>query len=490
MVKEYNITINERHLRIIKEKQNIWKLKKVPPMRVEGTIYASDKIMENMINDRTLWQLSNVASLQGIVKHAILMPDGHEGYGFPIGGVAAFNIQEGGIISPGGVGFDINCGVRLLRTNLSFEEIKDKRNVLVDEIFKNVPAGLGEEAKIKFSKEELLEILVEGVDFAIKNGFGWKEDKEHIEENGRMKQVSYEYISDRAMDRGRVQIGSLGSGNHFLEVQVVDKIFDEKAAKSMGITKEGQVMIMIHTGSRGFGHQVASDFLRIMEHHIDISSLPDRELVSVEFNSEIGQQYYLSMNAAANFAFTNRQLITHWVRQSFENILGMRAKDLEMEIVYDVTHNMAKVEDHKVDGEKLKLVVHRKGATRSLGKGNKLLPERYKNIGQPVIIPGSMGTASYVLLGSEKAEQISFSSTAHGAGRVMSRKKAIKTFTKNQIEKLLLEKGVYVRSDSWRGVVEEAPQVYKDIDEVAKVSDEVGIGTLVARLVPVGVVKG
>ncbi len=484
------LKINNEDLKIVKLKENIWKLKKTEKMKVDGIIYASDRILEDMSRDKTLWQLSNVASLKGIVKNAILMPDGHEGYGFPIGGVAAFNIKEEGIISPGGVGFDINCGVRLLRTNLFYDEIKDKIRELVDEIFRNVPAGLGGEAKIKFTKDELLEILIKGVDFAIQNGFGWKEDKEFIEENGRLKEASYEYISQKAIDRGKVQIGSLGSGNHFLEIQKVEKIFDEKAAKAMGIEKEDQIMIMIHTGSRGFGHQVASDFLRIMEHHVDIKSLPDRELVSVEFTSEIGQQYFLSMNAAANFAFTNRQLITHWVRQSFEKIMETRAEDMDIGIIYDVAHNMAKLEEHKIDGEKIKLIVHRKGATRSLGKGNKMLPKAYYNIGQPVIIPGSMGTASYVLLGSSKAEEVSFSSTAHGAGRLMSRKKAIETFNRNQIEKMLSTKGIYVRSTSWRGIVEEAPQVYKDIDEVAKVSHEVGIGTLVARLIPLGVVKG
>ncbi len=487
-MKEYNLSIEGENLRVIREKSNIWKLQRTPKMRTDGLIYASDKIMENMIKDRTIWQLSNVASLKGIVGKALLMPDGHEGYGFPIGGVAAFDIEEG-IISPGGVGFDINCGVRLLRTNLSYEEVSHKIPMLIDEIFRNVPAGLGEKAKIKFSKDELLEIVEEGVDYAIKNGFGWREDKQYIEENGRIRNSSWEYISERAIERGKVQIGSLGSGNHFLEIQRVDKVYDHEVAEELGVY-EDQIVVMIHTGSRGFGHQIASDFLRIMEHHIPINELPDRELVSVEFNSELGQQYFKSMNGAANYAFTNRQLITHWVRESFEKVLDVDAKELGMHIIYDVAHNIAKVEEHYVNGDKRKVIVHRKGATRSLGKDSKLIPEKYRKIGQPVIIPGSMGTASYLLLGTEMAERVSFSSTAHGAGRVMSRRKAIKTYTKEEIHKQLSQKGIYVRSSSWRGVVEEAPQVYKDIDEVAKVIHEVGISSLVARLVPLGVVKG
>ncbi|NPA38555.1 MAG: RtcB family protein [Candidatus Nanohaloarchaeota archaeon] len=468
----------------------IWKLPKQGNMKVDGIVFSSEKLLEIISKDRTLWQLSNVASLQGIVKNAIAMPDAHEGYGFPIGGVAAFDIEEEGIISPGGVGFDINCGVRLLRTNLSYEEIEKHKVKLVDTLFKNIPSGLGSKAKIKFTKSELEEIAMKGVDYVIKQGFGWKHDKEYIEEKGSMKNASVSYISEKAKERGRVQIGSLGSGNHFLELQVVEKVFNEEVAKALGIF-EGQVTVMIHTGSRGFGHQIASDFLKLMEKHVDIASLPDRELVSVSFLSEIGQQYYQSMNAAANFAFTNRQLITHWVRESFESVLDQDAKALDLNIIYDVTHNMAKLETYSIQGEKKKLVVHRKGATRSLYKHHPLLKDSpYYNLGQPVLIPGSMGTASYLLIGGKKAEDLSFNSTAHGAGRVMSRSKAIKTWSKHQIESELKQKGIYLRSSSWRGVVEEAPQAYKDVDEVVKVSDTLQIATLVAKLKPIGVVKG
>lgn len=468
----------------------LWKLPKTSGMKVDGIVFSSEKLLEIIKKDRTLWQLKNVASLEGIVKNAIAMPDAHEGYGFPIGGVAAFDIEEQGIISPGGVGFDINCGVRLLRTNLMYDEIKNVKAKIVDEFFKNIPSGLGSEAKIKFTKGELEEIAVSGIDYVIKQGFGWKDDKNYVEEHGSMKQASTSYISEKAKDRGRVQIGSLGSGNHFLELQVVERVFNDTAAKDLNI-KEGQIMIMIHTGSRGFGHQIASDFLKEMEKYVDIASLPDRELVSVPFESEIGYRYFISMNAAANFAFANRQLITHWVRESFEKVLDQDARTLNISVVYDVTHNMAKVETYYIEGEKRKLIVHRKGATRSLYKRHSLLKDSpYYYFGQPVIIPGSMGTASYLLIGGKKAEELSFNSTAHGAGRVMSRSKAIKTLSKADIERKLRDKGIYVRSSSWRGVVEEAPQAYKDIDEVVKVSDALGIATIVAKLKPIGVIKG
>jgi tRNA-splicing ligase RtcB len=462
----------------------VWTIEKQGPMRVPAIIYSSEKLLKKIKEDKTIQQLVNVSTLKGIVKHALVMPDAHEGYGFPIGGVGAFDFDEG-IISPGGVGYDINCGVRLLRTNLTYENVKDKIAKIVDKIFSKVPAGVGETGGLKLSKEELRDVLSNGAEWCLQNGYASKNDLETTEEYGCMKEANPDFVSERALSRGKNQLGTLGSGNHFLEVQVVKEIYDERLAKAFGLFN-GQITVMIHCGSRGLGHQIASDYIEIFEDKFGSKNLPDRELVNAPFNSEYGQRYFKAMCSAVNFAFANRQMIAFYVKNAFKELFG----DVEIKQVYDVCHNIAKIEEHIVDGISKKLVVHRKGATRSFGPGRKEIPEIYREFGQPVIIPGSMGTSSYVLVGTKKAEDISFGSTAHGAGRVMSRIQALKQFRGEQIANNLKNKGIYVKGVSWKGIAEEAPDVYKDIDEVVMVSHKVGIGNLVAKLVPLGVMKG
>lgn len=461
-----------------------WQMPKSGKMKVPAVIYASEKLMQKIKEDKTLEQSKNVACLQGIQKASYTMPDAHQGYGFPIGGVAAFDIEEG-VISPGGVGYDINCSVRLLSTNLKVEEFLKKRNELIDEIFANVPSGVGRGGKTRLSKNELIEVLEKGSQWAVKQGYGVKDDYEKTEESGKM-QADASAVSNKAMSRGIPQLGSLGAGNHFLEMQKIDEIFDEKTAKTFGISDKESVTVMIHCGSRGLGHQVASDYIRKMEDKYGFKGLPDRELINAPVNSELGESYYKAMGAAANFAFANKQMITHWVRQCFNKVFG----DVKINQVYDVCHNIAKKEEHVVDGEKKMVCVHRKGATRSFGPGRKELPEVYRSVGQPVIIPGSMGTASYLLVGTKKAEEISFGSTAHGAGRVASRSAALRNFRGERIKSDLAKKGIEVKSGSWRSIAEEAPQVYKDIDEVVKTSHKLGIGNLVMKVRPLGVMKG
>ena len=460
-----------------------WMIEKQGSMKVPAIIYSSEKLIRNINKDNTLKQLMNVASLKGIIKHALAMPDAHEGYGFPIGGVAAFRVEDG-LISPGGVGYDINCGVRLLKTNVAFEEIKNKIKEIVDEIFKRVPVGVGVGGRLKLTKEELIEVLAKGANWALEHGYALKQDLERTEEYGYMREANPEFVSDRALQRGKNQLGSLGSGNHFLEVQMVQEIYDEEIAKKFGMFKN-QITAMIHCGSRGLGHQIASDYIHLFEQKFGFKNLPDKELINAPFNSKEGQMYYKAMCAAVNFAFANRQIIAHNVREAFRSV-----SSVEVEQLYGVCHNIAKVEEHLVDGEKLKLIVHRKGATRSFGPGRKEIPEVYRDSGQPVLIPGSMGTASYVLVGTKKAEEVSFGSTAHGAGRVMSRKQALRQFRGESVASKLKQRGIYVRGVSWKGIAEEAPDVYKDVDEVVLVSHKVGIGKLVAKLVPLGVIKG
>ena len=463
----------------------------IPNMKVPGIVFASEKLIEKMKSDRTLEQLAGVATLPGIYRNAIVLPDGHEGYGFPIGGVAALDFHKGGI-SPGGIGYDINCGVRLLRTNLMFDDVKNKMNDLVNQMFANVPSGLGSKGIIKIkTQKELDDVLKKGARWAVENGYGWKEDLERLESNGELKEADPSCVSDQAKKRGMPQTGSLGSGNHFLEIQKVDKIYDKEIAKAFGIEKEGQVMIMIHTGSRGLGHQVCSDYLREMERAYPdiISKLPDRELIYAPAGSKLADRYFRAMACAANYAWCNRQMIVHWVRESFENVFKKNAKDLGMDIIYDVAHNMAKIEEHEIDGKMVKVYVHRKGATRAFPPGHPELCEAYRKTGQPVILPGSMGTASYVLVGTPEGKE-TFYSTAHGAGRVMSRHAALKQFTGEGVKQDLAKKGITMKAASKEGAAEEAPGVYKDIDEVAYVSDKAGIAKKVVRLVPLGVVKG
>jgi tRNA-splicing ligase RtcB len=465
---------------------NTWEIPAQGEMRVPAVVYSSARLLEDIRRDQTLAQACNVACLPGIQGRSYVMPDAHQGYGFPIGGVAAFDLDSG-IISPGGVGYDINCGVRLLRTDYAEADVTAKRKELLAEIFREVPAGVGKGGVTKLSRGVLKEILVKGAEWAVENGYGRKEDLERTEEGGRMRDASAEDVSDRALERGIPQLGTLGAGNHFLEIQKVQEIYDEAAARAFGIEAVGQVLVMVHCGSRGLGHQVATDFIEAMENAFGVAGLPDRELVNAPFGSAEGQRYYRAMCAAVNYAFANRQMIAHWVREVFARVLG-GARGMDQ--IYDVCHNVAKVEEHLVGGRSKRLVVHRKGATRSFGPGRPGIPAVYRAVGQPVIIPGSMGTASFLLAGTEAAEALSFGSTAHGAGRIMSRHEALRRFRGEKIRDDLAKRGIELRSTNWKGVAEEASEAYKDVDEVVRVSDEVGLGRLVAKVVPIGVMKG
>ncbi len=469
---------------LTKIEKNIYELPKTGAMKVAARIFASEKLLEKMKEDETLKQIQNVAMLPGIQKYAIALPDSHQGYGFNIGGVAAFDLNEG-VISPGGVGYDINCSVRLLRTNLVKSDIESKKKDIVNALYRDVPSGVGKGSRTKLDRQQIKEILETGAEWAVKNGYGEREDYMHTEENGSMKDADASCVSDRAVSRGLPQLGSLGSGNHFLEVGYVEEVYDENVAKRFGL-KKGQVTIMIHCGSRGLGHQVASDYIKLMEDEYGFEKLPDRELINAPINSELGKKYYKAMCAAANFAFCNKQMITHWVRETMKRIF----QNFEAGVVYDICHNIAKFEEHVVNGEKKMLCVHRKGATRSFGPGRKEIPEDYRDIGQPIILPGSMGTASYVLIGTKKAEELTFGSTAHGAGRVASRSAALRTLRGEEIKDRLAKQGIEIKAGGWKSIVEEAPEVYKDIDEVVKTSHELGIGNLVAKLRPVSVMKG
>jgi tRNA-splicing ligase RtcB len=466
--------------------EHVWRIPKQGDMQVPAVVYASSRLLDDIRRDQTLAQARNVACLPGIVRASYAMPDAHQGYGFPIGGVAAFDL-DGGIVSPGGVGYDINCGVRLLRTDYTEADVTARRKELLAAIFAEVPAGVGKGGVTKLSRSVLGEILVKGAEWAVENGYGRAEDLERTEENGRMREAAVDGVSERAMERGLPQLGTLGSGNHFLEIQKIDEIFDAAAARAFGLTGPGQILVMIHCGSRGFGHQVATDAIEAMENAFGVGGLPDRELVHAPFASPEGRRYYRAMCAAVNYAFANRQMIAHWVRDVFARVLG---GSKGMDQVYDVCHNVAKVEEHDVGGRSTRLVVHRKGATRSFGPGRPEVPACYRAVGQPVIIPGSMGTASYLLAGTAEAEALSFGSTAHGAGRVMSRHEALRRFRGEKIRDDLARRGIELRSTSWKGVAEEAAEAYKDVEEVVRVSHEVGLGRLVARVVPIGVMKG
>jgi tRNA-splicing ligase RtcB len=459
-------------------------------MKVPVKIYANEKLLQKMLSDRTIMQAKNVASIPGIVGQSIVLPDGHEGYGFPVGGVAAMDAKEG-MISPGGVGYDINCGVRLLRSNLTEEIVRSKLKELVNDLFSSIPSGVGSKGSVKLNNSQLDEVLVRGVNWAIDNGYGSSDDSDVCEENGQIQNADPNKISDKARKRGAPQLGSLGSGNHFLEVQKVTEIHDEEAAEKMGI-KEGTITVLIHCGSRGFGHQVCSDYLRIAEQAMkkyDIH-LADRELACVPNTSEEGESYRKAMFAALNYAWSNRQMLTHWTRKSFERVFGQTESDLNMKLVYDVAHNIAKVEKHKVDGEERTLVVHRKGATRAFPANRDEVPFKYRHLGQPVLVPGSMGTSSWILLGQPNSMNLSFGSTAHGAGRTMSRTKARRNFNEIDVKKSLNDKGIFIKALTRDGIVEETPQAYKDVDAVVNVSHELGIATKVAKLVPIGVIKG
>jgi tRNA-splicing ligase RtcB len=485
-----------RQTRVLLERVDkyMWRIprKYKPGMRVPGIVLADEDLLKKMKTDRTLEQCVNVAHLPGIYKHSITLPDGHEGYGFPIGGVAATDYEEG-VISPGGVGYDINCGVRLLTTNLSEADIRPKLAELTNTIFKNVPCGLGSRRKdFRLTSHELDRLAAEGVKWVVDQGLGWPEDVKHCEENGCMEVANPDKVSTRAKGRGLTQVGTLGSGNHFLEVQKVDKIYNPQVAKTFGINHEGQVTAMIHCGSRGFGHQICSDYLRIMERAVHKYKivLPDRELACAPGTSKEAEDYYQAMACAVNYAFSNRQAITHWLRQSFEQVFKRPAEEFGLGLVYDVAHNIAKIEEHRVNEHTRKVWIHRKGATRAFGPGRMEVPADYRAVGQPVLIPGSMGTSSWVLVGMPKAMEVSFGSTAHGAGRMMSRTAAKRRFWGGDVKNALEQRGIIVRAASQVVLAEEADPAYKSVDRVVEVSDKVGIATRVARLVPLSVVKG
>jgi len=460
-------------------------------MKTSAVIYADEPMLSSIRMDNAAEQTANMTTLPGIVGKALAMPDIHWGYGFPIGGVAATDAEEG-VISPGGVGFDINCGVRLVKTNLTIDDLDERKiHDIIDEMFKNVPSGLGSKAKVRLNRIQLEDVLQLGAEWAVDNGYGWEEDVDYLEENGCLKDADINHVSEKAKQRGAPQLGSLGAGNHFLEVQKVDKIYELDAAKTFGVKDEGQIMVMIHTGSRGFGHQVCTDHLRVLEQAVkkyDIW-LPDRQLACAPVTSPEGESYLRAMACAANFAWCNRQMIVHWVRESFEKILHDSAENLGMGIVYDICHNIAKLEEHEIDGEKRKVYVHRKGATRSFGPGKTDIPLKYRDVGQPVLIPGDMGTESYLLRGTKEAEE-TFGSTCHGAGRVMSRHQALKKWRGEQIVKDLKEKGIYVHPASLKVAAEEAPDSYKDIKNVVNIAHEAGISKKVVKCTPLGVVKG
>jgi tRNA-splicing ligase RtcB len=460
-------------------------------MRVPGLVYADEAMLDVIKEEQSLEQVANVAFLPGIVERSLAMPDIHWGYGFPIGGVAATRVNDG-VISPGGVGYDINCGVRLLRTNLTENEVKPKIKELVNALFHDIPSGLGSEGKIRVGEKEIDEVLTEGAHWAVKRGFGLPQDLEATEETGRMKGAIPDKVSARAKKRGAPQSGTLGSGNHFLEVQIVREIYDEVAAKAMGIDRIGQVLLLIHTGSRGLGHQVCDDYLRIMEEAVKRYniSLPDRQLACAPVESREGKDYFAAMACAANYAWANRQCITHWARESFVKVFNKSLEELGMQQIYDVAHNIAKIEGHTVDGNKITLCVHRKGATRAFPAGHKDVPQRYREVGQPVLIPGDMGRRSYVAVGTEKAMAETFGSTCHGAGRVQSRGAAKRSLRGVDVANELRARGITVKADNMASLAEEASQAYKDITQVIEVTHKAGISRKVAMASPIGVIKG
>lgn len=460
-------------------------------MQVDGIIYADEEMLEHIYSDNAHIQVANVACLPGIVGNSLAMPDIHLGYGFAIGGVAAFDPEKGGVISPGGVGYDINCGVRVLRTELHKKDVLPKIRNIVNELAREVPSGVGSRGPISLSDSDMNKVLTKGSRWAVEHGYGEENDVLHTEENGAMQGADSSVVSRHAKERGSDQLGTLGSGNHFLEVQVVDEIYDEQVAAAFGLWKD-QVTIMVHSGSRGLGHQVCTDYINVMrgasaKYKI---SLPDRQLCCAPVNSPEGETYFSAMAAAANFAWCNRQLLMHWTRESFSRAMAASPAKLGISLIYDVCHNIAKKEKHKVNGKEKLLCVHRKGGTRAFPAGHPVLPDDYKNVGQPVLIPGDMGRYSYVLVGTELAMKETWGSVCHGAGRLMSRAAATRKYSVNQLVSELESKGIIVRSASRKGLVEEAPGAYKDVREVVDVVHNSGLAKKVARMRPLGVVKG
>jgi tRNA-splicing ligase RtcB len=462
-----------------------------PGMRVPGLIFSDEHMLRHIQDEQSLEQVANVAFLPGIVGRSLAMPDIHWGYGFPIGGVAATRVDDG-VISPGGVGFDINCGVRLLRTNLTEKEVKPRIERLLADLFINVPSGLGSKGKIRLKGNEMDKLLLKGAGWAVAAGYGEPEDLEFTEDHGCLKGADPDKVSVKAKTRGTPQSGTLGSGNHFLEIQVVDEVYDAEIAQAFGIEEKGQILVLIHTGSRGFGHQVCDDYLKTMgtavrNYGID---LPDRQLACAPVNSPEGQSYLAAMYCAANYAWANRQCITHWTRESFSRVLGKSPRDLGIRLVYDVAHNIAKIEKHQVEGKKLTVCVHRKGATRAFPAGHPDIPEAYRKVGQPVLIPGDMGRYSYVAVGTEKAMEETFGSTCHGAGRAKSRSAARRSISGADVAAELAAKGIAIQVANIASLAEEAPASYKDVAEVMHITDAAGISPRVIKARPIGVIKG
>ncbi|MHA1294486.1 MAG: RtcB family protein [Promethearchaeota archaeon] len=460
-------------------------------MKVPVKIYANNYILEKIKKDRTIEQICNVACLQGVEKHVIALSDAHQGYGFCIGGVAGTNASNG-MISPGGVGYDINCGVRLLRTNLFYKDINADISNLLDSIFYNIPSGLGSKGKLNISRSDLNNVLNNGLNWTLDQDFAIEDDLKYCEENGCLELADAKLISEKAKQRAIKQLGSLGSGNHFIEIQKVDEIYNKEIAKKLGIIDKNQITVMIHTGSRALGHQVCTDSIRSIEKAMNKYKIkvPDRELACVPADTPEAQNYISQMSCAANFGFCNRQLITHWLRESFQTVFKRDFDEMDLNLIYGVCHNILKIEEHNVNGKKVKLNVHRKGATRAFPPGHPDIPQKYKNIGQPALIPGTMGSASYLCVGKPKAMELSFGSTAHGSGRVMSRAQATRTYWGSKVKNNLKKKGILIRAASMKVIAEEAPGAYKDIDQVVQVSHDLEIVEKVARLIPVGVVKG
>ncbi len=484
-----NKMLNISGVPAIKINDYLWEIPKTfrSDMKVAARVYASEKMLEELSKDASISQLINGASLPGIVRYSIAMPDCHEGYSVPIGFVGAIKASDG-IISPSACGFDINCGMRLLKSECEEKEVRPYLEKLASGIQAQIPSGLGQGRKIKLSIKQIDEILEQGVDSLLKQGFAEKEDIENCEASGRLAFADSKAVSDRAKERGRDQVGTLGSGNHFLEVQKVEEVFDEKAAKAFGLFKN-QVVIMIHTGSRAFGHQVCTDYLRTMLSAMEKYKIkvPEKEFACVPFVSPEGQRYFSAMASAANYAWANRQMISHFIRQVWQSVLGTKASPLNM--LYDVAHNIIKKEKYVIEGKEIEVIVHRKGATRAFPPGHNEIPEKYREIGQPVLIPGSMGTASYVLVG-QKTGREAFFSTCHGAGRTMSRNEAKRRISGQEVIKSLESKGIIVKCQDMKGIAEEAPQAYKDIHEVVEVVHKAGLSKKVARLVPLAVIKG
>jgi len=466
----------------------LWEISKSfrPDMQVPARVYTNERMLSQILTDKSLEQLVNVATLPGIVKYSLAMPDIHEGYGFCIGGVAATK-YPGGIISPGGIGFDQNCGIRLLKSDYTEQEISPYLEKIITEMQREIPSGLGRGRKTKFTVKEIDEILQGGVPYLVKSGYGIEEDIENCEEKGKMPKADASCISERAKQRGRNQVGTLGSGNHFCEIQKVVEIFDEKVAEIFGLFKN-QIVVMVHTGSRGLGHQNCTDYLRLVipaysKYGIE---LPDKELACVPFNAPLGQRFFKAMSAACNYAWANRHMIAFYTKKVWKKVLGEKAN---LNLLYDVAHNIAKIEEHKVDGQKMKLIVHRKGATRAFPPGHPEIPAKYQETGQPVLIPGSMGTASYILSGAQKAKE-SFFSVCHGAGRIMSRREASRRARGSELKIKLEERGIIIKAGSLRGLAEEAPSAYKDVDQVVEIVSKAGLANKVARLAPLAVIKG